>query len=177
MAEDRRNLLKALSALFGGGVVSIVGLPSLRALIDPRTKDTVRGHDGFVPVTALSSVPVDGSPAKASVVIEAPIDAWARLPATQIGAVYLLVNKIEDKDPEVTAYSTLCPHLGCGIDYDVEAACFKCPCHESAFDLSGRVIGGPSPRSMDRLETRIADGRIDVRYQRFKNGTKEKLAL
>ena len=69
------------------------------------------------------------------------------------------------------AFSTVCPHLGCGIDFDEKAGKFNCPCHASAFDLDGRCLGGPSPRGLDELEARVEGRDVLVRYQRFRVGT------
>src|SRR5689334_17166076 len=170
MAEDRRTLLKVLSGVLGGGAAAAVGLPALRAFVDPVDRTTVSGSGGFVPVAALAAVPADGTPVKVPVVIQQPKDAWARLPPTQMGAVFL-----KKSGDTVIAYSTVCPHLGCGVDYAGDKNAFGCPCHESAFDIEGKVSGGPSPRGLDQLETRIAKDMIEVRYQTFKQGTKEKI--
>ena len=45
-------------------------------------------------------------------------------------------------DGDVVAYSTLCTHMGCPVNYDPQARSFKCPCHFSQFDpeISGQMI-------------------------------------
>lgn len=171
MAEDRRTLLKVLSTVLGGGAAAAVGLPALRALVDPVERTTVTGAGEFVAVASVGAVPKDGTPLKVPVVIERPRDAWTALPPTQMGAVYL-----RNSAGNVVAYSTVCPHLGCGVDYVAEKNNFACPCHESAFAIDGSVASGPSPRALDQLEVRIAGEQIEVRFQQFKQGTKEKIA-
>jgi Rieske Fe-S protein len=74
----------------------------------------------------------------------------------------------------VVAFSTICPHLGCGIDWVESKNSFGCPCHESFFSLDGKVSSGPAPRPMDSLETRVVDGVIEVKFEKFKIGTAEK---
>jgi Rieske Fe-S protein len=71
-------------------------------------------------------------------------------------------------------YSTICPHLGCAVDYKADQKRFGCPCHDSLFKLDGKVESGPSPRPLDILESRVVDGKVEVRYQRFKTGVPEK---
>ncbi len=71
---------------------------------------------------------------------------------------------------QIVAYSPICPHLGCAYRWEDEERKFFCPCHNSIFDLSGRVLGGPAPRPLDTLPTKTEDGRLFVRYQEFKVG-------
>lgn len=163
-------MLKLLSGACAGGAGAAVGIPALRALLDTRGKKTVSGDGDLLRVASADAIPSDGSPIKLPVVIEAPKDAWVLLPPTEIGSVY--VQKVEG---ELIAYSTVCPHLGCSIDYVAARKQFACPCHESAFDSQGKVIGGPSPRAMDRLEARVAGDAIEVRYVRFMQGTKARI--
>jgi Rieske Fe-S protein len=170
MAEDRRTLLKVLTGLFGGGAAVVVGVPVVRALVDPAGKVTVTGSGDFLRVASADAVPQDGTPLKLPIVIASPSDAWVKLPPTEVGSIFL--RRANDR---IVAYSTICPHLGCGVDYSPEKHAFACPCHESAFGLDGTVAGGPSPRALDELESRVVDGQVEVKYERFKQGTKDKV--
>ncbi len=152
--------------------MAAVGAPVLQAVLAPIKLSPVRGVGEFVDITALESVPVDGTPVTAPVVIEEPRDAWNKLPPTTVGAVFL--RREGDK---VRAWSTICPHLGCGIDYNGEKGKFSCPCHESWFDLDGGVTSGPSPRGMDELETRVAKDKVQVRFAKFALGTGDKVEV
>jgi menaquinol-cytochrome c reductase iron-sulfur subunit len=72
-------------------------------------------------------------------------------------------------DESVTVLSAICPHLNYTINYwQQDLGIFKCPGHKSAFDSTGKVLEGPSPRPMDPLEHQVKDGRVMVRYQKFK---------
>jgi Rieske Fe-S protein len=80
----------------------------------------------------------------------------------------------------VIAYNTVCPHLGCFVDYRKKEQDFFCPCHDSNFDLNGKLVKGVSPRAMDTLEVdqeKLKVGEVWVKFQRFKGNTKEKIAL
>jgi menaquinol-cytochrome c reductase iron-sulfur subunit len=172
VAEDRRTLLKVITGVLGAGAAAVVGAPAIRALIAPLGKKTISGAGDFVAIGPLELIPEDGTPLKLPVVIDSPRDAWTALPPTEVGAVF-----VRREGGEVIAYSTICPHLGCGVDWHGEKRNFACPCHESAFDARGQVAAGPSPRSLDRLETRIVAGKIEVKYVRFTQGTKEKIPV
>lgn len=41
------------------------------------------------------------------------------------------------------ALSSTCPHLGCQVQWQPQHGRFLCPCHNGAFDASGRAIQGP----------------------------------
>ncbi len=56
---------------------------------------------------------------------------------------------VKQANGEVTVFSPMCTHLGCGYHWDGAGQQFKCPCHGSVFDISGRVVAGPAPRPLD----------------------------
>jgi cytochrome b6-f complex iron-sulfur subunit len=41
------------------------------------------------------------------------------------------------------ALSSVCPHLGCRVHWEAQNDRFFCPCHNGAFDRSGRPTAGP----------------------------------
>lgn len=46
------------------------------------------------------------------------------------------------------ALSRVCTHLGCLIEYDKQKKKLICPCHAGIFNLEGRVVSGPPPKSL-----------------------------
>ena len=84
---------------------------------------------------------------------------------------------VKQPDGEVTVFSPMCTHLGCGYTWDRGDKKFKCPCHGSVFDLSGQVLGGPAPRPLDRLPAKVENGRLLVTYKEFKAGVREQSEL
>jgi menaquinol-cytochrome c reductase iron-sulfur subunit len=70
----------------------------------------------------------------------------------------------------ITAFSPLCPHLGCGYRWNVPAKQFQCPCHGSLYDVTGKVLAGPAPRPLDILPTKVEGGQLLVMYKDFKSG-------
>lgn len=68
-----------------------------------------------------------------------------------------------DEDPfGYIAISTRCVHLGCPVRYFDAARTFICPCHGGVYDFEGKVIGGPPVRPLDRFQTRVVDGNVEV---------------
>ncbi len=61
----------------------------------------------------------------------------------------------------VVALSAACTHLSCIVKYK-GGGVILCPCHASAFDLSGNVTAGPAPRPLPSYPVRIEGSRIVV---------------
>ena len=53
-------------------------------------------------------------------------------------------------------------HLGCPVRYVVASESFVCPCHGGVYDFEGKVIGGPPVRPLDRFETRVRGGKVQI---------------
>lgn len=83
---------------------------------------------------------------------------------------------VKRRDNTVSAYSPNCPHLGCGYRWSAVDRLFKCPCHASVFDIDGKVLGGPSPRSLDTLEVKQEGGNVLVKFEVFQLGIGKKKA-
>ena len=60
--------------------------------------------------------------------------------------ILLLARDDAEGEPQVTAFTAACPHLGCAVEFNAANDRFECPCHLSKFAISGDVIGGPAPR-------------------------------
>jgi cytochrome b6-f complex iron-sulfur subunit len=69
------------------------------------------------------------------------------------------------EDGGFLALSRTCTHLGCSVPWVEKEMKFACPCHGSAFDITGNVIEAPAPRALDiypiTIENRIV--KVDTR--------------
>ncbi len=167
----RRQFIMKAAAVVLGTVAAVVPLATgLFAFCDPLRR---RGAGGkFVPVAPLDAVADDGIPRPFQVIAE-QTDAWNRS-VEPIGAVYLR-RKPGQEMPD--CLSATCPHAGCFVGYDAQANQFKCPCHNSTFDVDGQVIEpSPSPRAMDSLACKVEGPEVLVDYQNFYSGKTEKVA-
>ncbi len=63
---------------------------------------------------------------------------------------------------EYIAISTRCVHLGCPVRWIDAAERFVCPCHGGLYDFEGKVAGGPPVRPLDRFETRVKSGQVQI---------------
>ena len=149
-----------------GGIVSAVPFGAgIWAYINPLTREKGVDGDGFLKITSLDAIPDDGTPAKFSVIADKE-DAWNKFKNISVGAIYL-----RKEAGKVKALHTVCPHLGCFIDYRSSKSDFFCPCHNSNFKLDGSIVSGVSPRPMDPLEIEIRNKvEVWVKFQNFQPG-------
>jgi Rieske Fe-S protein len=87
------------------------------------------------------------------------------------------VRRQGEGDDAITVLSSICPHLGCPINWHPQQSQFFCPCHGGIFAADGRQIGGPPPRPMDPLPFEVRAGRLWVRWQDFKIGVGERIPV
>ena len=66
------------------------------------------------------------------------------------------------KDGGFLALSRTCTHLGCSVPWVEKEMKFACPCHGSAFDITGSVINAPAPRALDIYPITIENQIIKV---------------
>jgi len=66
------------------------------------------------------------------------------------------------KNEGFLAISRKCTHLGCTLPWDAEKKQFVCPCHASAFDITGDVVSAPASRALDLHEVYIENDIVMV---------------
>jgi cytochrome b6-f complex iron-sulfur subunit len=66
------------------------------------------------------------------------------------------------QDGGFIALSLRCTHLGCSVSWEEEKNRFICPCHSSAFDISGEVLNPPAARALDHYPVLIENGLVMV---------------
>jgi quinol---cytochrome c reductase iron-sulfur subunit, bacillus type len=162
----RRGFLGALSGALTAVLAGMVTLPGLRFLTARRPR---AAHDDDAIRVAVPDELKEERPLRVNVYGQRR-DAWTRLDHARLGSAWL----VRTPEGRVRAFSTVCPHLGCGVDWNEKTENFQCPCHGSAFGLDGRCLGGPAPRALDELDVQATGGQIRIHYRRFKTGTRTK---
>lgn len=162
VSNDRRSLLGILTGLIGLGITSLLGVTLGRFSVVPAL--AAANVSDWVDVVRLDAIP-EGKPKKQTVLVAQNV-GWGRFTCEQ--AVWLI-----KKGDQVTVFSSVCPHLGCSVNESANG--FGCVCHNSAWTRDGETAGGPTPRGLDRLEHKVEDGVLKVRYQSFKQGISEKV--
>ena len=69
------------------------------------------------------------------------------------------------EDGGFLALSRTCTHLGCSVPWIEKEMKFACPCHGSAFDITGSVIEASSPWALDIYPIAIENNiiKVDIR--------------
>jgi arsenite oxidase small subunit len=62
----------------------------------------------------------------------------------------------------IVAYSILCQHMGCPIEYQRGAREFVCPCHQSRYDPErlGAIIQGVAMQPLPRVLLQVREGAV-----------------
>jgi cytochrome b6-f complex iron-sulfur subunit len=66
---------------------------------------------------------------------------------------------------DFVALSSTCPHLGCKVHWQSTEQRFFCPCHNGAFDASGKATAGPpadAGQSLPRYPLKVEDGLLFI---------------
>ena len=72
------------------------------------------------------------------------------------------------KDGGFIALSLRCTHLGCAVSWEENRKRFICPCHSSAFDISGEVLNPPAARALNYYPVMIENGIVKVDLDNLK---------
>jgi cytochrome b6-f complex iron-sulfur subunit len=78
--------------------------------------------------------------------------------AFQKGEFYL----VRLDDGGILALSCKCTHLGCTVPWVEKEKKFLCPCHASAFDITGNVIHSPAARALDAFPVAVENNMVKV---------------
>ncbi|MBM3469226.1 MAG: Rieske (2Fe-2S) protein [Armatimonadetes bacterium] len=128
--------------LLGAGLAALAGTvfyPVLRYLIPPPVKEVTAGS-----------------------VVAAKVGEMQ----PNSGKVFLFGGKpaILVRTPEgaYRAFSAVCTHLSCTVQYRAEIGHIWCACHDGHFDLNGHVLAGPPPRPLAAFGVTVKEDDIVV---------------
>jgi len=58
-------------------------------------------------------------------------------------------------DGSFRAFSAVCTHLNCTVQYRSDLREIWCACHNGLYDLEGRNVSGPPPRPLETYEAHV----------------------
>jgi cytochrome b6-f complex iron-sulfur subunit len=124
---------------------------------------------GFVALAEFIAVAVDFlRPGKSkalkdsndAVITGGPINKFSPNSVTAFVRGRFYLARLEDGG--FLALSRTCTHLGCTLPWVEKESKFVCPCHASAFDITGNVINAPAPRALDIYAVNIENDIVKV---------------
>lgn len=134
---ERRGILKLLLRILGATVLASFVYPVLKFLVPSR---------GMAQTSPIRLAKSSVSYASAKNVI------YGNTPA-------VIINHPRKG---LKAFSRVCTHLGCLVEYDVEKSQLICPCHAGTYDLEGNVLSGPPPKPLTKLPLRVEGNTIVI---------------
>lgn len=165
-AGPRRRFFQWVTRAAAGLIGVSLAVPLVGYVIAPAFKRRV---ESWVDVAALDELSV-GTPKQVDYVATVQ-DGYLETKTQKA------VWAVKQADGQVTVFSPMCTHLGCGYHWAEGEQKFKCPCHGSVYDVTGQVVAGPAPRPLDTLPVRMENGRLLVMYKEFKSGITGKIEL
>ncbi|MBP1596108.1 MAG: putative Plastoquinol--plastocyanin reductase [Acidobacteria bacterium] len=138
-AMTRRNLLNYLLGTGAFATLCAIFYPVLRFMIPPR----------IVESSASSVVAAKISEIKPN---EGKIFKFGSKPGILI----------ETSSGEYRAFSAICTHLDCTVQYRSDEKLIWCACHNGRYDLTGKNIAGPPPRPLEEFTVNVRGEEIVV---------------
>jgi cytochrome b6-f complex iron-sulfur subunit len=132
VSSKRRDVLTWILGSWGVGVLGAVMYPILRFLVPPD-----------VPEAASLTV----SAGKAS---DLKPNSGRLVP---FGAEPAIVVRLASG--ELRAFTAVCTHLTCTVQYRPDLQQIWCACHNGHYDLNGRNVSGPPPRPLRAYDVNV----------------------
>jgi Rieske Fe-S protein len=137
-APSRRRFLRFLLSFSIVSTISMIAAPIVGFLIPPKTAGGGPGGR----VLAGTTVDLPGGTGK----------------VVAVGSKPVIVTNTE---AGILAYSAVCTHLGCIVDFDTTTRHIVCPCHDGHFNpANGAVISGPPPRPLAPVAVSVEKDQI-----------------
>ena len=135
----RRDVLTWLLGTWGAGVAAAVVYPVLRFLVPPEIPEAPT-------LTVSAGKASDLAPNSARLV--------------PFGAEPAMVVRLATG--ELRAFTAVCTHLSCTVQYRSDLQEIWCACHNGHYDLNGRNVAGPPPRPLRKYDVNVKGDEIVV---------------
>ncbi len=137
---NRREVINWILGIGAGGVAAAVFYPIARYIIPPEEAQSAANS------VALSVKPDDVKP--------------------NSGQIFKFGNKpailIRTPAGDLRAFTAVCTHLGCIVEYRPDLSQIWCPCHNGHYDLQGINVSGPPPKPLVQFDVNVQGDRIVV---------------
>lgn len=168
LQASRRTFLKLASGVGAAVTGLLAAVPALRAFVSPLRS---RSEDANWVRLGEAEQFEFGVPTKVEFV-ETVQDAWIESRVLRSVWVYT------DDGDSFKVYNGRCTHLACSYGFLEDQQIFRCPCHNGLYDLkTGAVVGGPPPRGLDTLVTKVEGGILHADFQNFRPGVSDRISV
>ncbi len=157
---SRRDFIKGATAIIGGLITAVIGIPTIAYLIDPALQESDRGGLDSHRETGGDA----GRHANSLLVHASSRSTAGNGPPPATGDMSSANRRTPD---DLLILNSRCTHLACTVNWSENDKVYLCPCHDAKFSEQGLVLDGPPPRPLDRYtEFRVTeDGILEIHYQ------------
>jgi len=117
---------------------------------------------GFVSTAAAIAYPVARflvPPESGEAATNSVVAAKAAALKPNSGVIFPFGSKpaivVRSTDGELRAFSAVCTHLECTVQFKTDTSQIWCACHNGLYDLAGSVVSGPPPRGLERFTVNL----------------------
>jgi Rieske Fe-S protein len=150
----RRHAFTIAVQALGGGAAAVVALPAIGFALAPLFEEE---DERWQPVGETGLFTSETYTATVITAVQGIGEAGKTTAYVRKGS-----EDLKEDPTEYIAISTRCAHLGCPVRFVPSAGNFICPCHGGVYDFEGKVIGGPPVRPLDRFQTRVREGQVEI---------------
>ena len=69
---------------------------------------------------------------------------------------------VRKSDGEYVAFTAVCTHLDCIVQFRKDLKLIYCACHNGKYDLNGRNVSGPPPAPLEKYGIAIQNNEVIV---------------
>jgi cytochrome b6-f complex iron-sulfur subunit len=151
MGNDKITRRRAIDVILGSGLGALALAtiyPLIKYIIPPETHEA--GASSILAAKISELKPNEGK-----------IFRFGNTPAI----IILKPGGDASKASSYVAFSAVCPHLNCTVQYRSDIKEIWCACHNGHFDFNGNVISGPPPKPLKSYRVAIKGEEIYVSSQ------------
>lgn len=138
-APKRRDFLTVLLGAWAAGVIGAILYPLVKFLVPPNIPEAAA-------LTASAGKASDLAPNTGRVV--------------PFGSQPALV--VRTPSGELRAFTAVCTHLSCTVQYRPDLQEIWCACHNGHYDLTGKNVAGPPPKPLRAYDVNVKGDEIIV---------------
>ncbi|HXJ33594.1 MAG TPA: Rieske 2Fe-2S domain-containing protein [Candidatus Eisenbacteria bacterium] len=152
---SRRALLVRLGVGFNVLVATLMGVPIVRYILSPLTRERRPGYEAWLSLGSLDQFPQGQT--RFATYRNPVVNPWDG----ETGTIACWVRHVAGDDFQVFAVN--CAHLGCPVRWFPQSDLFMCPCHGGAYYADGSRASGPPDRGLFEYRYKIEAGNLLIK--------------